>query len=470
MNYINKNDLPKKRVPVLIEKNNCIKLKHIKYIHDYNKFNKFIIHPFKQIIKPELHEKFVNTCQYMFKNVGFGVFVFILNGEIHTYQIFANITDIKPGTQNITKKQLMKNNKTRIKKEKTRKKKIKIIGGPINDKKKMGVNYYKFKAYDKWWKPETDKSIYFHLLKNCLDGSNITTCFFLNLNTHPVLYKKKCKQYVLHQEVCKNNEFQENNYIPVLSGCTTKYHYDKCIVYPDAWEVITHKSFGLLCTNNFTDSFNKINTNWSKKNETLIFRGANKSCFQFDKYMNERLRVLKILNDIKKSKRLAININVGLTDIDINFHDASIDDRQNIDNYEKVLKSLGIDVLEKIPMYKQSNSKYILDIDGHANPWRLCFELSYNSCIILLLSNYVSWFYDKLKHMKNVYIIDVNSATLEKDLYECLKLLGENDNIGKKIAEGSVKLYDEIMNYNYIKKYMISLLSESDFDIFLSIK
>ena len=38
MDYIKKDELPKKRVPTLYEKNNCIKLKHIKYIHDYNKF------------------------------------------------------------------------------------------------------------------------------------------------------------------------------------------------------------------------------------------------------------------------------------------------------------------------------------------------------------------------------------------------------------------------------------------------
>ena len=121
-------------------------------------------------------------------------------------------------------------------------------------------------------------------------------------------------------------------------------------------------------------------------------------------------------------------------------------------------------------MYQQSNCKYILDIDGHANPWRLCFELCYNSCIILILSNYVSWFYDKLKHMKNVYIIDVNSSHLEKDVYKCLTLLGKNDKIGKKIAEGGSELYNEIMNYKHVKKYMVSLLSEPEFDIFLPVK
>ena len=464
MTYIKETNLPKERIPTIHEKNNCLKLKNIKYIHDYNNFNKFIIQPFLTIIKPEFREKFINTCNHMFKIVGYGVFVFILNGKIHTYQLFANTTEIKPGIISIRKRQLLKNNKTR------RNKTSKSLGKPISDNKKIGINYFKFKAYDKWWKAETDKSIYFDLLQKCLKGKDITTCFFLNLNTHPVLFKKHCKQYILHQDVCKNNEVERNKYIPVLSGCTTKDHYDKCIVYPDTWEVITRKKFGILCTNTFIDSFDKINTDWSSKTETLIFRGNNKSCYQFDEDKNKRIKVLKIMNQIKNNKKTNININTGILKFQI--YDDFIDNTQNYGDESKILKSIGHDnnFSEKIPMYQQSNCKYILDIDGHANPWRLCFELCYNSCIILMLSNYVSWFYDSLKHMKNVYIIDVNSLQLEKDVYKCLTLLGKNDKIGKKIAEGGVELYNEIMNFTYVKNYMVSLLSETEFDIILPIK
>ena len=72
--------------------------------------------------------------------------------------------------------------------------------------------------------------------------------------------------------------------------------------------------------------------------------------------------------------------------------------------------------------------------------------------------------------MKNVYIIDVNSPHLEKDVYDCLSLLSKNDKIGEKIAEGSFDLYNKIMNFEYIQKYMVSLLSEPEFDILLPIQ
>lgn len=445
--------IPKERKPKLIEKNNCISLHNIRYIHDYVTFCKVIIEPFQTIVKELYREKFINTCDYMFKDVGYGVFVFILEGNIHTYQVFANTTEIKPGSQVITKKMISKNNKATRKNKK---------GIPITNKKQMGFHYCMFKAYKEWWKSETDKSIYYHMIENCLKGTNVTTCFFLNLNTFPVLFKRKCGQYILHQDVCKNNTKIKNNYIPVLSGASTKEHFDKCIVYPDAWEIVTQKRFGSYCTNNFIDSFDKINTNWSSKNNSIMFRGENKTCYQTDLNRNERVKVIELFNDIKQNDDIGINIDVGL--INLKSKNFYIDDAMNTDNIQSIDEING-DEIKKIPMHIQSNSKYILDIDGHANPWRLCFELSYNSCIILMLSQYYSWFYDKLKHMKNVYIIDVNSPNLEQKIKSCLQKLERNDTIGKKIAKGSRQLYEKIINIQYIRQYMVEMLSGPDFDI-----
>ena len=470
-----KENLPKERKPTLIEKDECFKLKNVTCIHNYSKFDKIIIQPFKNIIKDDCVEKFVNTCDYMFQKVGFGIFVFILNGEIHTFQLFANTTETKPGSQTITRKQVKMANKNIAKSNKIKTSKKKQVGNvslklkpdvTTTNKKKFSYHYCYFKSFTGWWKRDHDNTLYYNLLQSCLKGTNITTCFFLNLYTFPVLYKRQCSQYILHQDICKNNDFEKNKYIPVLSGATTKEHFDKCIVYPDAWEVITKKQFGPICSNNFFDSFGKINTDWSSKKNTIIFRGANKTCYQIDENKNDRIKTLKALNIIKNKINTDIDIDVGLVKSSAKSY--YIDNKMNTNDSNEVLKLIGVnDFLDKIPMFKQSDCKYILDIDGHANPWRICFELSYNSCIIVMMSNYYSWFYDKLKHLKNVYIIDVNSDTLEKDLSKCIETLERNDNVGKKIAEGGVKLFNEIMNFQYAKKYMTTLLKEDDFDIII---
>ena len=96
--------IPKERIPDFENKNNCCKFEKIHFIHSYKEFNNIIINPFTPLIKPENSSNFKNTCRHMFKKVGFGVFVFIMNGKIHTYQVFANTTELKPGSNKITKK------------------------------------------------------------------------------------------------------------------------------------------------------------------------------------------------------------------------------------------------------------------------------------------------------------------------------------------------------------------------------
>ena len=464
-----KENLPKERKPILIEKNNCVELKNTNYIHDYNKFCKFM-QPFKNIIKPEYLQNFENTYNIMFKKVGYGVFVFILEGNIHTFQIFANTTQVKPGSQNITKKKII-NYYKKTKKNNN----IKNIKN-IKNISKYGFNNCMIEFKNKWWKSYYI-TIYFDLLNSVLNNTNITTCFFLNLYDYPALYKHKCKQNILMKEICSTNDTQNNNYIPVLSGTITNEYYDKCIVNADTWKLVSQKKYYHYEKNRFINIYDlnelkNINTNWDTKKNELIFRGANNSCYPNDFKKNERLYVLKTLKKLYYDKKALnkLHINVGLNRI----ASKSILDYKNgeiniiTSNKQIIEKGLGEMVsLDTISIPKQSKCKYILNINGYVDAWRLCYELSFNSCIILIISKYKSWFYYKLQNMKNIYIIDINSKTFEDDLYNCLKVLESDDNIGKKIASGAVKLYNEIMNFDYIKKYMTSLLSEKEFDILI---
>jgi hypothetical protein len=311
------------------------------------------------------------------------------------------------------------------------------------------------------------------MLQKCLEGSKITTCFFINLNDFPVLYKKKCNQHILNEETCSNNDKEDNIYIPVLSGTTTKDYYDKCLVYADSWEIASQTIFfnENTCKNRYNeDEFKKINTDWNTKKEELLFRGKNNSCYPNDFIKNDRLKVLKVLKRLYDTNEIPENIklNVGFT----NFSNKSVfaDNQLMSSNSNYIVKRLKeFSHIEEMKMIEQSNYKYILNIDGYVTAWRLSCELSYNSCILLLYSKYYSWFHDKLVHMKNVYKIDVENddSLLKDELSKALHIFANNDNIGKKIARGARKLYDEIMNVAYIKKYMISLLLQKEFDLLI---
>lgn len=464
-----KENLPKERKPILIENNNCLKLKNIKCIHDYYKFNKFI-KPFKNIIKPDYLDKFLNTCNIMFNKVGYGAFVFILEGNIHTFQLFANTTQVKPGSQSITKKTIVNYYK------KTKKNnRIKNISS-IKNVSRYGINYCTIEFINKWWETYYI-TIYYDLLNTVLKNTTITTCFFLNLYDFPILYKHNCNQTILNEEVCSKNEYINNRFIPILSGSITNDYYDKCITNADSWEIVSQKKYYNYHKNIFTNRYDNnelknINRDWDTKKNELIFRGTNNSCYLNDVKKNDRLYILKILKKLYYDKKLSnkININIGFNNITqksiIEYKKGKI----NIFTTDKKLlqKNLGEMVgVDTISIPEQSNCKYILNINGYVDAWRLSYEIGMNSCIILIMSKYKSWFFNKLQNMKNVYIIDINSKTIEDDLYHCLQTLERNDNIGKKIAGGALKLYDEIINFDYIKKYMTTLLSEKEFDILI---
>ena len=309
------------------------------------------------------------------------------------------------------------------------------------------------------------------MLQTCLKDTNITTCFFINTLDFPVLYKRNCKQHILNEVVCSINKKIDNGFIPVLSGATTDEYYDKCIVYVDSWEIASQKKFlnrGEYINRYNKKEFNKINTSWDKKQNELVFRGKNNSCYLNDFEKNDRLKVLNALKELRDNKDIPsnINLNVGLKSLTNKTLIGFKNNKYFLYNSDKqkITKQLGDFINVKgLSMVEQSNRKYILDIDGYVTAWRLSCELSYNSCIILVKSKFDSWFYDKLKHMENVYIIDVDKPNIKDEFKKALYLLSENDKVGKKIANGARKLYDKIMNLNYIKKYMVNMLSGAEF-------
>lgn len=185
---------------------------------------------------------------------------------------------------------------------------------------------------------------------------------------------------------------------------------------------------------------------------------------------NDRLKTLQALYHIKeKNTKITLPLDVGFTKLS-----PKLTYTQKIDpsNKNKIFKQLKMTTFKnRMSMNEQSNYKFILDIDGYVTPWRLNFELSYNSCILIMMSEYYSWFYSELKHLKNVYIIDINSSdNIDSQLERALLFFQNNDKKCEKIAEGAVDLYNEIMNFEYIQNYMVSLLSEPEFDILLPVQ
>ena len=432
------------------------------YIHEYDDFITNIINPISSTIDSEvIKQKMLNTANYMFNVVGYGVFVSIKDNDVFIFQPFANIYKTKPGTENLTKEEL----------ETFTNFKLTTLG--IDEKKKtyhtitQNKNQWVFSDciffyWNDWWKDiELYLNIYFDMLtttcKYAKDNSKKieNTYFFINLFDQPVALKKSCDQYINQDTVCATNPPLESSpFIQIFSGATTDLHYDSCMVYADAWEVATQKKFGNSCRDWYFDK--KVNTNWDKKTNTITFRGRNSSCYPNDEDKNSRLKVIKTINEANTN----IEKDIGLSGVIE--QTIYVDGKLITSDKDKIKKIVG-DFITPKTMTEQSNSKFIVDIDGYVTPWRLVFELSYCSVILLFKSKYTSWFYDKLTHLGNVYIIDIqNNDNIVNNINEALNFFSTNDADCKVIATNAGVLFQELSNVDNLSIYMIDTINNNN--------
>ena len=405
-------------------------------------------------IKPQKREEFRKTCDYMFNEIGYGFFLWIQNSKIHTFQLFLNKDKKKPKHINIHSNKTIKNNEA-----------------------SWGfIGCLFFHADHKYTFFEKYAGIYYDMLQTVLSRTqNINTCFFINVFDRPVVYKHKCKSYIDQiEEKCKNNPVIQNTYIPILSGATTPDHYDKLIIYTDTWEIYRQKHFHAKYKNRYYKTGEKIETDWNRKENTIVFRGTNTACHPLK---SVRLKVVSFLNRLKEKEKekedplIKIKIDVGIV--------LSKKNRtwiQKTNNKYQVITDAQLhkrmDYVPRKNQIDQSKCKYILCMDGHVTPWRLCFELSYGSCIILIRSQYTSWFYHELRHKENVYIIDESAPNLKEKIRETLIYFSDpnHEEEARRIGENAKRLYKKIMHMDYMRNYMVSLFRKPEFQNILAEK
>ena len=432
-------ELEERNPDILSNKDDCIQYK-LSYIHGKEDYYDWI-KSFETEMNSLHFSQLETTSRFMFDVVGYGIFVFIKNGKIHTFQPFANIFETKPSTSKITGKDIEDLYQHKIADLNVHKEKF--YHRIVKERREWVISGCNFFYWDVWWKDlELYIHIYYDMLKNLI--GNITTCFFINLFDLPVLNKKECEQFGVTDP---------ERFIPVLSACTSPEHYDTLNIYPDAWEVVSQKKFGTQCRDLYFNKKSGINTAWETKENKIVFRGRNTSCYPNDFERNIRLKVSKIAEDIKKADKIKIDIGLNGITTSTLYHDNMLD----YSKPRQIFNPTGIPQKSGIPILEQSNSKYILDMDGFVTPWRLCYELSYNSCIILVRSHYTSWFYNELRHGDNIYMID-QKGDVKKELKSALLHFSKHDEEGQRIAANSLELYNKIMNVEYMRDYMRRIL------------
>lgn len=403
---------------------------------------------------PKDKDRFKRTCDYMFNELGFITFVSIKNGKLEAYRQIANTEQEKPFSKSITNSDIDKFEKNAYWSWFFRKLSKRSLA-LVRDKREWVRDGRCYMIYSKT-RIHIHPQLYFNILYDMLSHvcdsagkklSNCTTCFFLNTFDSPIVPKG-------------------SDFIPVISSATTDNHDDICMIYPDAWYVISGEKFVrnpihiLPSVNPYRDKV--FETNWDKKKDAIVFRGRNTSCYPNDPEKNDRLKILRMfVNGLSTYiNYLGVETDVGLTGNTRNVVLRKEGGKNVLDTSDesKIHAIIG-KYKDPIPMAKQSSYKFILDIDGYVTPWRLLYELSYNSVIILVVSDLTSWFYDKLKDGVNVFIVHINDPDIDTKIVSIIKRCKENDwQLAKTVANNARKLYQEIATKKHVTSYMSSIL------------
>lgn len=332
-------------------------------------------------------------------------------------------------------------------------KKYNQMVGDKNPKKKIGIsdrntwysNNCVLKTSDQWYfKYGTNKSYINGFLEMLEFTKNqygfLPDCdFFINKMDFPFIRKDKTYSYQnLYSKPEEDNSQPDNPWF-LCSQSKTKEHLDIVIPNSDEWEGLSKLQE--------TD----YNQNWETKKNMAIFRGSSTGCETTVKN-NPRLWYAYLSSEINKD---LISSSNSIIDVKIVTPVKKLKVNRGVISYLDPRKlTFKIDY-PFMDMNKQSNSKYIFNIEGNVSAYRYGTLFATKSLIVNVKSDYYLWF-EPLLTNKEILTFPKNITKLQ--LQQKLQTIIKNDTHSKEIAKNGYKFFQKYINYRIISQYWFYLL------------
>jgi hypothetical protein len=273
--------------------------------------------------------------------------------------------------------------------------------------------------------------------------------FFLNVRDFPLLKRDLTESYN-HIYDSKNKKMDDkfifDSYRPILSRSSTDEHADIPLPTEDDINRITNNLYPDKCKNIYSkENISDMELEWGNKIDKAIFLGSATGC-GITTETNMRLKSADISYD-----------NPDLLHAGITNWNARVKkyEGQSLEIINP--KKFRFKLADRMNQKEKSKYKYILIIDGHVSAFRLSFDLSLNSVILLVDSPYYIW-YSKMLVPYEHYI------PIKKDLSDLIEKINwckNNDKECKKIANKAKKFYETYLSkeglYDYFQKILTDI-------------
>jgi len=275
---------------------------------------------------------------------------------------------------------------------------------------------------------------------------------FVNKRDFPLITKSDYEPYeqIYDMENFRLTSHKYNKYSPILSMSTSQKHADIPIPTHEDWARVCSQE-GKFFAPDCRDYRYNFSKPWSDRVPTAVFRGASTGCGVTIE-TNPRLKIsyLSTLSPVDKEGNKLLD--AGITKWNLR-------PRKNMGNpYLQLIEP------SKLPFWKketnglvkplspeeQANYKYVVNIDGHVNAFRLSLELSMGSVVLLADSKYRIWFRRYL--IPYVHFVPVKEDL--SNLFDQIKWCKDNDSKCEEISRNSKIFYDTYLSKQGILDYL----------------
>lgn len=384
----------------------------------------------------------LNTFNYLFYKFKRGLFIRIANNELQSFQPFININ--------------FKNEFSDL--FQIDQKKFKNTAGYLKHLSELfDINITQKNAVEKWEDNYFDSvyerdnnMILLNMFQNlCKERYVPDIEFFIN-DIRPLMKVDGTEPYN-HIWGSKHQPLKSHlytKYAPILSGSGSDMYADITIPTYEDWSRIqygkTSGVFPLICR-----EYPDIElTPWSKKFNRAVFRGSLTGSGVTPE-TNQRFKAFVISNEKRDL------LDVGITEWNIR--------PRKIENF-KYMKTIEPIKIEKIPqkdklgLQEQSiYYKYILILEGDSAAFRLSYQLSSGSVILLAASQWHLWFSHMIKPYEHYVPIKENLSDLITQIEWCKS----NDDKCSEIAKNARTFYDKYLG----RKGVLDFLQKTLWDL-----
>lgn len=226
-------------------------------------------------------------------------------------------------------------------------------------------------------------------------------------------------------------------YAPILSGSSTKMNADIPFPTYEDWARVIYQRSGLVFPNSCREYPDVTPVPWNAKMAKAVFRGATTGSGTTPQ-TNQRLRAFEIG---EKHKDL---MDIGITKW--NLRPRKLEGSK----YLQTIERKSYPIATKLDLQQQCQYKYILNLEGHVAAYRLSYELSSGSVVLLAGSEWEMWYYPFLKAYEHYIPVKMDLSDLVSQIEWCKA----NDGKCQEIANNARAFYNKYLGFKGILDFL----------------